>query len=300
MPTYGRSTIALQQAKNIFTQIKNLSRDIRFDILFIVSINCDSKYQFNQFKKFAHVVINREDNIGASLNALMGFKKAKELKYDFVWVIGDDEPIAKSALKIVRNKILTKKIDILIGSNHSTGKIQFNRSYQKLSWAIGGTASFISSTVIKCDLIEQEDIECGIDFTFTRYPHLVILNRIIEREETLEICAIPLLSLCRIDKRVHRVVKQPRNNFGFGDSVVFFGKPLTIFAAQTHQYKQRELYLWWSRNWHRVNMFYFKDDYRYDLLCTLSKKYKSLFVFILLGFMPFWRIKDVIKPLKID
>jgi len=300
MPTYGRAEIALQQAKNISLQIKNLNKIGSITVFFIISINGDKKYKVEQFRKYAHSVINREDNIEASLNALMAFKKLKNLKQDYLWIIGDDEPIAEFALETIQREILNSRFDLLIGSNRDIGKISFKKSYQKLSWATGGSNSFISSTVYKCDLIEPKDIERGLDFTFTRYPHLVILNRIIERKSKLEIYAVPLLALCRTDKRIFRIIKLPRNNFGYGDSIVFFGKPLAIFAAETHQYKRKELYLWWSRNWHRVSMFRFKSDFRYELLCSLSRRYIYLLPFIYLGTLPFWRVKDLIKPLKIE
>ena len=299
MPTYGRAEIAFEQAKRVAIQIKNINKSTSMEVYFMIVINSDKNYRVEQFLKYAHCVINREDNIEASLNALMAFKKSTEQKFDFLWIIGDDEPIAEFALETIQREISANRFDLLIGSNREIGKLAYKNSYQKLSWATGGTNSFIASTVFRCDLIEPRDIEYGFDFIFTKYPHLVILNRIIERNKKLEIYTVPLSALCCIDNRVFKITKLPRNNFGYGDSIVFFGKPLTIFAAETHRYKRKELYFWWSRNWHRVDMFRFERDFRYELLCLLSRRYFLLLSFICLGALPFWRIKDIIRPLKI-
>ena len=300
MPTYGRPEVAFQQASNIYSQISNLQSQNKISVKYIVSINGDKSYPVIKFSKVADTIIEQSFNMGASLNIVYGFISALKFDYDFLWIIGDDEPIPKDAVHKICQLIEKDSFDFLIGSLNKCSNLNLINSYQKLSSITGGTNSFISSTIYRCDLISKKDIDSALDFHFTNFPHLVIINRIIERADITKVICVPLFSICRMDLREPPIGgKTPRKAFGYGDSLVFFGKPLTLLGVETNTYKKRELLFWWAKNWHRVSMFKDKDDFRPKLLEVLSSEYFSLRLFIMLGRLPIWKLKNLLRPIKI-
>lgn len=104
---------------------------------------------------------------------------------------------------------------------------------------------------------------------------------------------LPLETLCRVNERVYKFKKVSRSNMGVRDSVIFFGKPLALLGSDSHSYKAKEIKKWWSKNWHRVSMYYTKSDYRGDMLISMSKKYKVLIPLILISKLPIFRLKNI-------
>ena len=299
MPTYGRPKVALEQAKTVYKQIQQHRKTLtKVDVKFLISINSDYSYSSSKFEKYSDVLIFQPVNLGGNINIALGFFQAKQDHFNYLWIIGDDEPIPVDAVYNICQLITESSFDFLIGSLGRQGNFNSITSYQKLSQIVGGTPSFISSTIYNCELILEKDIESAVGLHFTNFPHLVIINRIIERIESIKVICLPLLSICRVDQRPNTVPakKSPRNSFGYRDSMVFFGKPLAILGVETKKYKKRELSSWWKENWHRVNMFRDKRDFRPDLLIAISLKFYSLLPLVILGKIPFWKLKNFIKP----
>lgn len=297
MPTFGRQHIALSQAQNLYAQVLETNSYKDIDVTFIVSVNGDQNYLISEFRKVSDMTYLHQFNVGIILNVMFGFIKAKEGRYDYLWIIGDDEPIPAGAVNNIRRLILHNNFDLLVGSYGSPGYFDVKNSYERLSKSVGGTNSFISATIYRCDLITKDDIDAAIKFEFTYFPHLLIINRIIERNELIKVLCTPLLSICRVDQRIHGIKKTLRRSFGYSDSLVFFGKPLTLLGVSDRKYRRNELIRWWLKNWHRVSMFKDKSDFRSNLLQSVSLQFFSLIPFVLLGKIPVWRIKDIFKPL---
>ena len=298
MPTYGRPKVALKQAKTVYKQIQEHRKTLtKVDFKFLISINCDDSYPSSKFEKYSDMLILQPVNLGANINIAFGFFQAKQDHYNYLWIIGDDEPIPIDAVDKIC-QFIEGSFDFLIGSLRRQGNLDSITSYQELSQIVGGTPSFISSTIYNCQLILEKDIESAFDFHFTNYPHLVIINRIIERIKSVKVICLPLLSICRVDQRPNAVParKVPRDSFGYRDSMVFFGKPLAILGVETKKYKKKELSSWWKENWHRVNMFRDKRDFRYNLLVAISLNFYSLLPLVILGKIPFWKLKNFIYP----
>lgn len=297
MPTYGRPSLAYEQALNINSQIR--ANQTSVEIEFVISINSDKNYSKLDFAPLSDKLIMQHVNLGAPLNITLGYTYAVQNNFDYVWIIGDDEPIPKKAVEIVCTEISQWKIDILIGSLKFLGELKFRKSYFDLSNKTKGTISFVSSLIFKTNMFSLADIELVKDFHFSHFPHLVILNLILNREKNLDIKCISLLSICRVDKRHNWVGGQtPRNEFGYYDSVVFFGKALAIFAVEDKRYRRKELFLWWLMNWHRVKMFQHHSDFRSRMLENLSYSFKIILPLIWISKIPMWKIKDFISPVK--
>ena len=295
MPTYGRPEVALQQAKNVYKQIQEHQKNLtEIDFKFVISINCDNSYPKNEFEKNSDILIHQPINLGSNINIAFGFFQAKQSSYDYLWIIGDDEPIGEFAISIISRLIYESDYDFLIGSNLMLGNFTINNSYMNLSNMTGGTPSFISSTIYSCKF-NFNDAYCALQYEFTQFPHLVLINRVIERNNKIKINLIPLEALCRVSERIYKGSKVTRNNMGIRDSTIFFGKPLSLLGSNDPNYKSKEIKKWWSLNWHRVSMYYTKHDFRGDILISMSKKYKVLLPLIFLSKLHIFRIKNIFE-----
>ena len=151
MPTYGRPEVALQQAKNVYKQIQEHQKNLtEINFKFIISVNSDNSYSKSEFEKNSDILIHQPINLGSNINIAFGFFQAKQHFSDYLWIIGDDEPIGESAISIISKLIYENDYDFLIGSNLLLGSFTINNSYMDLSNMTGGTPSFISSTIYSC------------------------------------------------------------------------------------------------------------------------------------------------------
>lgn len=300
MPTFGRETLAYKQADNVFSQMlgKDIAKDLRIDLT--VAINADLNYSAEKFSQVSNLTIMRDFNYGADINIALGFNEALKHGYDYLWIIGDDEPIPFGAVEIICEHISNSNFDLLVGSLNKVGNFRINNSYQDLVDITGGTNSFISSTIYNCKTFLDEDINSALKFSFTCFPHLVLINRVIERKPNLRVACTPLLSICRVDLRPNGPKGiTPRGEFAHGDSIVFFGKPLALLGVQNKIYQRNELRSWWKKNWHRVHMYKHHRDFRPDLLNAITVKFLSLIPYVVFGKIPVWRVKNIIRPIKV-
>ena len=293
MPTYGRPEICLLQAKIVYRQILEFRKlQSGLDITLLISINGDLTYEVEQLRKFSDIVINQPLNYGGNANIAFGFFQAKQNSYDFLWIIGDDEPITDTAINAVGNLICKNEFDLLIGSKNMIGNFEISNSYMNLSNMTGGTPSFISSTVYSCKF-SKEEAKNALKFEFTSFPHLVLINNFIERSNRIRVELIPLESICKLNERFYTFPKVNRGSMGIRDSTVFFGKPLSLLGSQSNCYQKNEVYKWWFKNWHRFSMYYTKEDFRGDMLLAMTQKYKLLLPLVFISKLPIWRLKNI-------
>lgn len=293
LPTFARPEICLQQAEKVHFQISALSKKhLNLDISFVISINCDSTYDIAHLNVLTNHTINHPVNFGGNINIALGFIYAKKHFYDFLWIIGDDEPIADTAIENIAETIVNSDFDLLIGSKNKYGKFLIDNSYTKLSKLTGGTPSFISSTIYSCNFSEAEAYN-ALKYEFTSFPHLIVINNLIERSEKTNVVLIPLDLICKLNERVFTYPKVYRSTMGARDSVVFFGKPLALVGVNNLNYQKKEFIKWWLINWHRVAMYYSEDDFRGKLLIAISKDHKILRPLILISKLPIWRLKNI-------
>lgn len=294
LPSFARFEVCLQQAKRIYEQVSNLNnRSFEIEIHFCISINCDLTYDQVELSKYANCVINNPINYGANVNIALGFIYAKENSSDFLWIIGDDEPIGHSAVMSIASIISNTSIDLIVGSKKKNGRVLDINSYMELSKLSGGTPSFISSTVYSCDFSLEIAYE-ALRYEFTSFPHLVVINRIFECKDKISVEMIPLEKICKVDERIYTYPKVTRRNMGARDSTVFFGKPLALMSCRETAYKKQEIVGWWLVNWHRVSMYYSKEDYRGKLFIAISLKYRILWPLIAISILPIWKLKNLI------
>lgn len=294
MPTFGRPEVSLKQAKTIYKQIQEHRKTLtKVDFKFLISINCDSSYPSSEFEKYSDMLIYQPVNLGGNINIAFGFFQAKQDHYNYLWIIGDDEPISESALSTISGLICESDYDFLIGSRLKLGNFIIDNSYMDLSNMTGGTPSFISSTIYSCKF-DIDDAYTALRYEFTHFPHLVLINRIIERNNKIKINLIPLETLCRVSERVYKFPKVTRNNMSIRDSTVFFGKPLSLLGSNNQSYIAQEIKKWWRKNWHYVSMYYSKYDFRGDTLISMSKNYKVLLPLIYFSKLPIFRIKNIL------
>lgn len=292
LPTYSRFEACLQQAKKVHDQILNSSnRSLEIEIHFYININGDYSYDETELNKYANSVINNPVNYGSNVNISLGFIYAKKNLFDFLWIIGDDEPIGNEALLSIATKLSDTTPDLIVGSKKITGNFSEINSYMELSKLSGGTPSFISSTVYSCDFSLETAYE-ALTYEFTSFPHLVVINKIFESKGSINIALIPLDKICKVDERIYTYPKVNRRSMSARDSTIFFGKPLALMGCRDNVYKKQEMLRWWLVNWHRVSMYYSKADFRGKLLIAVSWEYKALRPLILISILPIWKLKD--------
>ena len=292
MPTFSRPEVCLQQVQRIHSQIADLRNiGLDADINFVVSINCDSSYNEHEISKFSDLVINHPVNYGANINIALGFIHAKKNSFDYLWIVGDDEPIQPNAVKIITETISNIYFDLLIGSKKTTGSFSNINSYMSLSNLTGGSPSFISSTVYSCSFDLELAYE-ALTYEFTSFPHLIIINDFFSNKSRVNITLIPSDDLCKDSERIYTFPKVGRGGMGTRDSSVFFGKPLTFMRCKNQIYKRNQIIGWWIVNWHRVSMYYSKADFRGVLFIAISMEYKVLRPLIYISKLPIWRLKN--------
>jgi hypothetical protein len=235
--------------------------------------------------------------MGGSLNIVFGFELAKKEKYEYLWCIGDDEPIFENALDIISKNLNERDFCFLVGSKIQNGSFNIMQGYKKINQITGATPSFITATIYNCSYFTINDVNLAKEFEFSQYPHLIIYHQIILRNKEILITLVQLDQLCDESKRIYGSKTKGRNNFGKRDSMVFFGKPLALLAIQDKNYQRNELQAWWKKNWHLVSTFKNSADFRSLLLWSQSKQYPSLIFWLILSRLPMNLFKNVIDVL---
>ena len=305
IPTFGRPQVLMYLLDQIIKQKKDyLSGAVRplltpIDFVIMVSVNGDSSYDLDAIKKFADSVTYQEFNLGADINIALAFTNALKINADYLMILGDDEPISDKLLSNI-SKVLQADLtpDLILGSKKFIGdKYISKKLWSDLNSEMGGTLSFISSTIYKV-IFNEKDAESSILYAFTGYSHLVIQHRLLNKHLNLRICAIPVQDLVDYDYKISVDPLIPRNSLGFRESFVFFGKVLSVLGSENEKYINAELKKWWLKNWHRASMYRHKKEFRGELIYRLEPNSFLVKIFIAASKIPYWKIKDLIKPVK--
>ena len=297
MPSFGRPKLALEALRNLNNQIENMSEwhKDRFSFEVIISVNSDKNYSEVEFKPYCSKFIQREINFGGNINIALGFSSAINENWDYLWIIGDDEPIGNDVITVIVNALLDSKPDLIVGSKLAKGFLDCPNSLMQFNAQVGGTLTFISSTVYKVNF-ESVDVTNVLEFQFTSYPHLCLLNTLIIKKKLQSVRAIEMQDLCDYHYKVLVDPLKPRAQYETRDSIVFFGKIVAALSTKDESYIRSELLSWWRDNWHRFSMYRDSYDFRGFLLLGWSLKYFSLWKYVLLAQFPYWRIKEILRP----
>jgi hypothetical protein len=305
IPTFGRPQVLMYLLDQIIKQKKDyFSGAVRplltpLDFVIMVSVNGDSSYDLDAIKKYTDRVTYQDFNLGADINISLAFTNALKINADYLMILGDDEPISENLLSNI-SKVLQVDLtpDLILGSKNFIGdKTISKKLWSDLNSEMGGTLSFISSTIYKV-IFDEKDAESSILYAFTGYSHLVVQHRLLNRHSNLRICAIPVQELIDYDYKISVDPLIPRNSLGFRESFVFFGKVLSVLGSENDKYINAELKKWWLKNWHRASMYRHKKEFRGELLYRLNPNSFLVKIFIIASKMPYWKIKDLIKPVK--
>jgi hypothetical protein len=290
VPSFDRPETCLNQVRNLSNQIRSLEGK-KLEISLMLSVNNDESYDELTFGKYVSEFLNLPFNYGASLNISFGFHRALVGNFDYLWIVGDDEPLPTDALEIICSAIFAApETDLIVGSKDFIGLLESPTSFIKMNKSLGGSLSFITSTIYKVKFTQQDFLK-AMEFEWTQFPHLVLLNRLIERKEIKSVFCIQLKQICHVDQRIHGYPAPSRSKMGFRDSAVFFGKILSNLGVETEAYRKLEFTYWFRDNWHRISMYRNREDFRGLLAYGLAKEISGLNLFIILSNIPFWRIK---------
>lgn len=296
IPSFGRPQLALSTLRNLRFQIEELkSLGIEVNVKLCLSVNSDNTYDNELFSELADIFIQRDVNLGGDVNIGLGFASAVSERWDYLWIIGDDEPIAPRALSSISQLILNRSPSMIVGTKKSFDEVTFPKSFLELNEIYGGTLTFISSTVYKVNFVKS-DVEKSIEFSFSSYSHVAMINLLISANKISEICPLDMQELCDYHFKVLQDPLKPRSEYGQRDSRVFFGKILACLVTNDDDYIESEFKLWWKRNWHRVSMYLSDDDFRGYLVLGISARWKLTKILSFLGRLPYWKVKEVLKP----
>lgn len=295
IPTRGRFKLLLDRLEQLEKQVETL-QDSRIRIFITVSINADNSYDLDKIAEYADEVVMQKYDIGADLNINFGFMCSLNNEADFLWIIGDDEPLPDLAIyNISKILINNPNLDLLIGTKPSKFRTLNRNSLYDMNKFCGNTLSFISSTIYGVNFT-SEMVSQTAKFAFTSYCHLAMLNLLFYRNKSTNIKFLDVQSIVDYHYKVLADPLKPRSEYSQRDSMVFFGKILTSLVVDDRNYRKYELISWWKDNWHRVSMYFDIDDYRGSFVYGLSRAYLQTRVLAFLSKFPYWKIKDIIKP----
>jgi hypothetical protein len=297
MPSFGRSSIALESMTRLRHQIRNLDPELlrEFKVDVFLAVNSDENYVAADFVELADTFQNRVTNLGADMNIGLGFSESILNKWDFLWIVGDDEPLGENAVQVILQEILESDPDLIVGSKGTLDSIPDVQSFQDLNSLVSGTLTFISSCVYKCNY-SKEMVEKSLEFAFTSYSHVCMQNLLIQQGMLKKVATVEMQLLCDYHYKVLQDPLKPRREYAYRDSRVFFGKILTPLVTNNQTYIRSEFSKWWKSNWHRFSMYADVDDFRADLVFGYSKRFPRLYPWLLLSVFPYWRVKEVIRP----
>ena len=296
IPSFGRSDLALETLENLRSQVKEISsRDIDINVRICLSVNCDSSYTNDVFLEVTDLFLQREVNLGADVNIGLGFACALNESWDYLWIIGDDEPIAHDAILTISRIIINRRPSLIVGSKNSMADLSDASSFLDLNENYGGTLTFISSTVYKV-AFTKFDVEQALEFAFSSYSHVAMLNLLIAGRKLETIVPVDMQGLCDYHFKVEQDPLKPRSEYGKRDSRVFFGKLIACLVTNDDTYVKSEFIKWWKVNWHRFSMYKTKEDFRGFLVLGVSSQWKSTQFLSFFAKFPFWRLKDKLRP----
>lgn len=296
MPSYGRSSIALDSLSLLRHQILNLDPELQrdFKVEVFLAVNSDENYRASDFAELTDTFHNRAANLGADINIGLGFSESISRNWDFLWIVGDDEPLGETAVEVILKTILENDPELIVGSKGSLDPIKDVCSFQDLNRLVSGTLTFISSCVYKCNY-SKEMIEKSLEFAFTSYPHVCMQNLLIQAKMLKNVVPVEMQLLCDYHYKVLQDPLKPRREYAYRDSRVFFGKILTPLVTNDQNYIRSEFSKWWRSNWHRFSMYADVGDFRADLVFGYSKRFLRLHPWLLLSLLPYWRAKEVLR-----
>ncbi len=297
MPSYGRSALALESLSRLRHQIRKLDPELlrEFKVDVFLAVNSDESYVATDFAELAETFQNRAANLGADMNIGLGFSESILNKWDYLWIVGDDEPLGENAVQVILQKISESNPDLIVGSKGTLDSIYDVQSFQDFNSLVSGTLTFISSCVYKCNYSE-EMVEKSLEFAFTSYSHVCMQNLLIQQGMLKRVATVEMQLLCDYHYKVLQDPLKPRSEYGYRDSRVFFGKILTPLVTHNQTYIRSEFSKWWKSNWHRFSMYADVDDFRSDLVFGYSRRFLKLYPWLLLSAFPYWRVKEVIRP----
>jgi len=298
IPTFGRSQIAKRQIQSLVRQIETLKEIEPQAIKIYVRVNSDPSYKFEDFDFPNCTLLTSTFNEGADANISYGFYLARTIQAKYLWIVGDDETLPSEALFNVITAIKDfPKAKAIIGSKSALGLKHNPRSVLKLNEDFGRTLSFITSVIYRSDF-RLEMFENSYLFSYTSYSHMAMQHCLIAANMWDEVVGIEMQSICDYHEKVKVDPLKPRSEYGQRDSRVFFGKPLSALATRNRGYIEEEFKYWWGKNWHRVSMYLDRREPNGWALLGYSLTYPKLWHYIVLASFPYWRIKEIIRPIR--
>lgn len=181
IPTYNRPQMLKHQLDRICEQEPPSDLNIRI----IVRDNCSSNYSINELSKeyINKSIIFKQNstNIGGNPNIAIGFLEARI--DDFLWILSDNDLIAKDCFKKI-SEYIRSDIDIITTEKKSLTPMNVKVDLQnKLNLIrIFNNHSLISNTIYNLNSVKLY-IENAFFYQTSSFPHLAVILGSIESKQ---------------------------------------------------------------------------------------------------------------------
>jgi glycosyltransferase involved in cell wall biosynthesis len=181
IPTYNRPQMLKKQLDRILEQVPISDLNIKV----IVRDNCSSNYSLKEFSQgyIDKPIIFKQNstNIGGNPNIAIGFLEAET--DDFLWILSDNDLIAKNCIKNIK-KYIRSDVDIITTEKES--KLPINVKINLLNILdlerIFNNHSLISNTIYNLNSIKLF-IENAFFYQTSSFPHLAVIIGCIEKKQ---------------------------------------------------------------------------------------------------------------------
>lgn len=155
IPTYNRFD-------KLISQVSRLKEQMEKNDYLMIYDNCSEYFDFKHelFMSENITVIQNQNNIGICGNIAKSFES---VACEWLWIVGDDDPINKDAIKVIRNKVkeLSSEFVLINFSSELMPNKRFNDSYafgvKDYSNKIDSFSNqlLISNNVYHCSIVHQ-------------------------------------------------------------------------------------------------------------------------------------------------
>ncbi len=297
IPTFGRPEKCLDQVRRLHYQRLALSSPACVNI--IVAVNGDATYkEADLLAAGADQVILRPFNIGGRAsngngNAVLGYLHL--LSGDYLWILADDDPVIEGGLETVVRTLLETAPDLLL-LTHSDKQVTVQRpsSLEDLD-PFDPFVDLLSATIYSsCAVLELVDV--AFSGVFTCYPHVTVIARAIEEGDAKRVALVPLRSVLDYSASLDAVQLHTRREAHKLGSH-FFGGALVTDLSTSKARRRAQRRSWWRRHWHRVSMYGRSGGSAQQRAALgLALKDPTLWPLLAGSLVPWWRLKDVVRP----
>ena len=290
IPTFGRARACAERVRQLAWQRRRIANPP--DVRIVVSINGDSAYSREEIEAMgADEVLLRKINLGGNANIALGLEYCEEARY--LWILGDDDPLADGALARVMG-LLSREPDLLCVSRSSSDTLELTATSLANLETHGAFVGSISANILRGATF-REYARVAFDGIFTSYPHTFLIQQVLT-EVDLRVVIHPARGFIDYSTSVAELADVSRAVAARTQSLAFFGGGILVASGQSGKFDGRAFRRWWLAHWHRVSMYRKGRPIQAKLVDRLAQARPITAALWLASLPQWWRLKDRLRP----